>query len=104
MFAWCIGLVLMAGAQDTRPLPRLTWGPYAFLEKGLRTAPWVKDPFFPESNGFKLSGIISNELAFINGKWLRHGDLIDGYTVRQIAPSQVTLMRKSEIVVLKMEN
>ncbi len=104
MVSWWIGLVLMASAEPSHKETRLTWGPYAFLEKGLRTAPWVKDPFFPDVNGFKLSGIISNELAFINGKWFRAGDAIDGYTVRQIAPTEVTLTRKSEIVVIKLEN
>lgn len=94
----------MAHAETSRKETRLTWGPYAFLEKGLRTAPWVKDPFFPDGNGFKLSGIISNELAFINGKWFRTGDAVDGYTVHHIAPTEVTLTRKTEIVVLKMEN
>jgi hypothetical protein len=97
-------LVGLAAADTAAKGSRLTWGPYEFLEKGFRTAPWVKDPFFPEMNGLKLSGIISNEMAYINGQWFRRGDKVEGYLVREISGTQVTLTKRSEILVLKMEN
>lgn len=103
-----IGLLLwlVVGAQADAPLKgdRLTWAPYGFLEKGLRTAPWVKDPFYPESNVFKVSGIIAHEMAFINGRWYRPGEQLDGFRVREITASTVTLTRLSQILILKMEN
>jgi hypothetical protein len=103
MFAWWIGMMLNASAEVPKKDPRLTWAPYAFLEKGLRTAPWVKDPFFPQMNGLKLSGLISGEAAFINGKWFKRGEEIEGYRVGEISSTSVTLSRRSEVVVLKME-
>ncbi len=104
---WVSILILSAAAAgwaDASKQHRLTWAPYPHLEKGLRSVPWVKDPFFPELNGLKLSGIISNEMAFINGRWLRPGEEVDGYLVKEIQPDQVTLSRRSEILVLKMED
>lgn len=82
---------------------RLSFSPTDFLKKGFRTAPWVKDPFFPETNELKLTGLISQELAFINGKWLREGDVIEGYIVKSINPGSVTLAKNYETLVLKMQ-
>jgi hypothetical protein len=81
---------------------RLTWAPMAFLRQGFRSAPWVRDPFFPAEEPFKLAGIISQELAFINGKWVREGDEVDGFKVKDIESEKVTLVRRSETIVLKL--
>lgn len=104
MFVFVLWMALVARADAPLRGDRLTWAPYGFLEKGLRTAPWVKDPFFPESNVFKVSGIIAHEMAFINGSWYRVGQEIDGFRVREITASAVTLTRSAQILVLKMEN
>jgi hypothetical protein len=104
-------LIGLAGSLAAAPLdrpsrhvePRLSWSPYEYLRQGYRNAPWVKDPFYPEQNGFRLSGVISNEMAFINGKWLRVGDKIDGFEVRSITGKGVTLRRQGELIVLRIE-
>ena len=82
---------------------RLTWAPYGFLEEGFRNAPWVRDPFFPDMNAFRLSGVISNEMAYINGNWYRQGETIEGYAVRDIGAEGVTLARGGSVLILKME-
>lgn len=103
LFLW----VNLAMAESRKPASkelRLTWSPTKFLEEGYRSAPWVKDPFFPELNVFRLSGVISNELAYINGKWYRLGDKISSYFVKQIAADGVVLMdRVGATLTLKME-
>jgi hypothetical protein len=70
---------------------------------GFRSAPWIRDPFFPEQRKFNLKGIISSELAYINGKWVQEGDKIEGYIVREIGTRSVALVKHAEIVVLKLE-
>lgn len=82
--------------------PRLSWGPYEYLEKGYRNAPWVSDPFYPEARGFELMGYISDEMAFINGQWFRLGEEVDGFTIKAIKPEGVTLTRRAELMLLKM--
>lgn len=100
---WLLAPAVYADAEASKKIVRLTWAPYSFLEKGLRSVPWVKDPFFPEVNGFKLSAVISRELAYINGRWMRVGDELEGYVVREIQPSGVTLTKRTEVLTLKME-
>jgi len=75
---------------------RLSWSPYDHLRKGFRNAPWIRDPFFPHQKRFHLTGIISNELAYINGRWLQEGDEVNGYVVKTIHRRQVTLAREIE--------
>ena len=81
--------------------PRLSWGPYEFLEKGFRNAPWVSDPFFPEARSFQLQGLVSDEMAYINGQWYRVGEKLEGYTIKSIKPEGVTLMKRTELMLLK---
>lgn len=83
--------------------PRLSWGPYEFLKQGLRNAPWVNDPFFPEARAFRLQGLVSDEMAFINGQWYRLGDNLDGYVVKSIRPEGVTLTKRTEVLLLKIK-
>lgn len=90
---------LSASRVDTR----LSWGPYEFLKQGLRNAPWVNDPFFPEARAFRLQGLISNEMAFINGQWYRLGDNLDGYILKSIRPEGVTLTKRTEVLLLKIK-
>jgi len=107
---WTLALLaalpLFAGAEKgtgTDP-DRLSWLPSDYLQKGFRNAPWIHDPFFPDEGEYKLSGVISNEMAFINGRWLRIGESIGGFKVKSISPRGVTLNRRGEVVVLHMEN
>jgi hypothetical protein len=98
------GLSLSAQAVSGNPtVPRLSWGPYDYLKQGYRNAPWVKDPFYPEAKTYKIMGIISDQMAYINGKWLAPGDKLDGFTIKTISPQGVTLVRNSEIMVLKLK-
>lgn len=83
---------------------KLSWAPLEFLQKGYRNAPWVSDLFYPNSRGMMVSGIISDEMALINGKWLKVGDDVDGYKVKSIKPEGVTLSRRSELLLLKMRD
>lgn len=97
-----IGLVMGATAFGADSNTRLSWGPYEFLEKGFRSAPWVNDPFYPETRSYEVLGIVSDEMAFINDKWFRVGESIDGYTVKSIRPEGVTLGRRDELMFLKL--
>jgi len=82
---------------------RLSWGPYDFLKQGFRNAPWINDPFFPESRTLKVTGLVSDEMAYINGQWYKVGDKIEGYTIRSIRPEGVTLARANELLHLKLK-
>ncbi len=81
---------------------RLTWAPRDFLKQGYLNAPWVKDPFYPQGDEFKLSAVISDELAYINGKWYSPGEFINGFLVKEIKNNEVILTRRGRIVVLKL--
>lgn len=83
---------------------RLSWGPYEYLKKGYRNAPWVNDPFYPEGRAFQLMGMISNEMAYINGQWFRLGDTVAGFTIKSIKPEGVTLTKRSEIMLIKIKD
>lgn len=82
-------------------LAMLSWAPLDFLKKGYRSAPWVYDPFYPTAREFRLEGIISSEQAFINGRWIRQGEVVDGYEVKSITAAGVMLKRHAEILILK---
>jgi len=82
---------------------RLSWGPYDFLKQGFRNAPWINDPFFPESRTLKVTGLVSDEMAYINGQWYKLGEKIEGYTIRSIRPEGVTLARANELLHLKLK-
>ncbi len=94
-------LVCQGAPAAEKKESRLSWGPYEFLMKGFRNAPWIHDPFFPETKIFRLSGIISDEMAFINGKWFKLGERIEGFEVKKISAEGVTLARRGEVIVLK---
>lgn len=79
---------------------RLTWGPIDFLSQGFATAPWVRDPFYPAERPMTLGGVISNELAYINGQWVRPGETIEGYKVKSISTKGVTLVRGGDSLLL----
>lgn len=83
--------------QSVTTMKRLTWAPMDHFRKGFQNAPWVKDPFFPENNELRLSGVISKQYAFINGKWYRAGDRVEGFTVRQIEPKSVVLSKGTDL-------
>lgn len=84
------------------PVSRFTWKPGDHFKEGYRNAPWVRDPFFPDTKDFRLAGVISNEYAYINGSWLRVGETIEGYTVRKIAHDEVVLARNAETILLRL--
>ena len=90
-----------AQAAEKPKLAMLSWAPLDFLKKGFRSAPWVYDPFYPMAREFRLEGVISSEQAYINGRWLRIGEAVDGYEVKSISPQGVMLKRHAEIVILK---
>lgn len=96
-------LMSRIATADPTETTRLSWSPYDFLKEGYRNAPWVKDPFYPESGIFEVSGIISNEMAFINGQWRHPGDWLNGYLVKEISPKGVVLTRNAEILIVKMK-
>jgi hypothetical protein len=98
LIAFFLGNILTADVVETR---RYSWGPQEYLKSGFRSAPWVRDPFFPSQKKFKLKGIISGELAYINNRWVREGDKLEGYTVKSITAESVALMKQAELVVLK---
>lgn len=95
-------LSISAGADTITPTRRFSWNQEQYVKKGVRTLPWVRDPFYPTEQKFKLAGIISGELAFINGKWFRKGDRIQGYQVRMVMQDAVSLAKDGEILNLRM--
>lgn len=82
---------------------RLSWAPYNYLRQGFRNAPWINDPFFPESRMLTVTGLVSDEMAYINGHWYKIGEKIEGYTVKSIRPEGVTLARANELLHLKLK-
>ena len=46
---------------------------------------------------FVLGGIINNK-AFINQKWVKMGDMIEGYTLTEIKDNSVTLTREERTI------
>ena len=100
-----IGCVILLGTNVYADLTnnRHSWGPTEYLKKGFRTAPWVRDPFYPGQKKFSLKGIISNELAYVNGRWVREGDRVDGYTVRSVGTNSVALSKHAEMVIVKLD-
>ncbi len=89
-------------APGGKQIEKLSWTPMEHLMKGYRTAPWLNDLFYPSKNTMHLSGLISGEMAFINGEWYRLGQTIQGYKIMTITGSQVELDKKGEKVTLKM--
>ncbi len=83
---------------------RLSWGPYEYLKQGFRNAPWVNDPFYPEARILRVSGMVSDEMAYINNQWYRLGDVVQGYTVKSIKPEGVSLVRQNELLLLKVKD
>ena len=81
---------------------KCSWAQDSYVRKGVRNLPWVRDPFFPTEQKFKLAGIISGELAFINGKWFRKGDVIHGYRVTVVMQDSVSLAKEGEVLNLRM--
>lgn len=96
-------LTTVVCAQGERK-DRLSWSGSDFIKSGFRNAPWIRDPFFPEEKKVKLSGIISGELAFVNGRWVKQGDSIDGYLVKTISPNEVILTKQAEVLVVKLHH
>lgn len=105
MITSLVGLCLLSSVllADNSPTERLSWAPFDFLKQGYRNAPWVKDPFYPEGDSLRVMGIISNEMAFINGQWLHPGEKVSGYVIKKIGPNGVVLTRNSEILLLKLD-
>ena len=101
-------ILLLAGTAQAAPPEkadaRLSWGPYEYLKKGYRNAPWVNDPFHPEARSFLLMGMVSNEMAYINGQWFRLGDTVGGFVIKSIKPEGVTLTRRSELMLIKIKD
>lgn len=93
-----LGLTALAGEDPNR----LSWSHYDYLKGGFNNVPWVRDPFFPQEKKFRLSGIISAELAFVNGKWVKQGDFLDGYVVKSVTQNTVALMKQGELVLLRL--
>ncbi len=99
-----IFLATVAQASErTSIVPRLSWGPYEFLQKGYRNAPWVNDPFYPEARAFLLMAMVSDTMAFINGRWYRLGENLEGYLVKSIRAEGVTLTKRDEILLIKIK-
>lgn len=80
---------------------RLSWGPKEFLTKNIESVPWVNDPFYPIQKRAIVTGVVSGQMALINGKWLRVGERIQGYKVGSIDQRTVTLKKGSETILLK---
>jgi hypothetical protein len=99
---WVTIVLFASTALGADSAARLSWGPYEFLEKGFRNAPWVNDPFYPETRSYEVMGIVSDEMAFINDRWFRVGEKIDGYVVKSVRPEGVTLGRRDELMFLKL--
>lgn len=97
------GFSVLAVETIEDPSHRFSWGPQDFIKGGFRSAPWVRDPFFPEQRKFSLKGIISAELAYVNGRWVREGDRVEGYLVKQITERSVALSKQAEMVLLKLD-
>jgi hypothetical protein len=103
---WWIAIAMQATVlcADLLDSHRYSWGPSEYLKRGFRTAPWIRDPFYPDQKKFSLKGIISNELAYINGRWVREGDKIDGYMVRSVGANSVALSKQAEMVILRLHD
>lgn len=87
------------------PVPeRLSWNLTPQIKAGYRNAPWIRDPFFPDMTKFRVTGIISGELAFVNNKWVRAGDTMDGYLVKRVTREGVVLTKRAEVVRLKLHD
>jgi len=92
--------------ESSKPLSvttRLSWAPYEYLKQGFRNAPWINDPFFPESRTLTVTGLVSDEMAHINGRWFKVGEKIEGYTIKSIRPEGVILSRANELLQLKLK-
>ncbi len=104
----CFLVVSIAYADDSKP--------FIYNEKG------KKDPFVPivAANGTLISpdvvkpvtiivleGVITdsdgNNLAILNGKVVKVGDLISSYTVASISFNQVELVKGDEHLVIKIK-
>jgi hypothetical protein len=101
---WIALFLTIVAFADTAEKSRYSWGPQEYMKNGFRSAPWVRDPFFPSQKKFLLKGIISGELAYINNRWLREGDTLEGYTVKRINSQSVALSKQAELVVLKIHD
>jgi len=99
-----ISVLAFTAMADVTENHRYSWGPQSFLKSGFRSAPWVRDPFFPNQKKFLLKGIISGEMAYINNRWVREGDTLEGYTVKSISPESVALAKQAEFVILKIRD
>jgi len=96
-------VLVLSGAQslaETRSDLRMSFRPRGYLEKGFRNVPWKRDPFFPTSRKFHLSAVISYESAYVNGRWVKKGDTINGFYVKGISSNKVTLVRRQKTIVL----
>lgn len=105
MKKWLLGLstTILASAalaQESKT-ERFSWGAGEFVRRGYQNAPWIRDPFFPHTSRFQLGAIIAPDLAYINRRWVRVGDELEGFKVQRIAEKEVELAKRREIVVLK---
>ena len=91
-------------AASEKLIERLSWTPVEHLKKGYRTAPWFNDPFHPYKSSLALSGIISDQMALINGQWYRVGETVLGYKILSVKASGVQLEKKGDSLTLKVKD
>ena len=94
-------LLLVLSARADTDKRRLSSVMSAVQAPIFTTMSWARDPFFPSRDRFELKGIISNQMAFINGRWIKKGERIDDYELAEISLESVTLRQGDENFVLQ---
>jgi len=94
--------LLSYGATD--PNTRLSVGIKRKPIEQIPPALWVRDPFYVEPDPIKLSGIISKQMAYINGKWFKVGDEIGEYRIHAILENCVLVTHYGTEITLTLEN